>query len=293
MQRLTIIFEGRDRDVREPTDAWQDEYDACKGSGRFRVGLANLDEMLAQPALPADVIEEELLPAILRCHTMDETAYRHLSRALAARGYRLLTSCGRAFWFFFGTGSDLPAEHYEIPSALPGVASFGSEGVAGKRKASSYLVRDLDGPLAWDEGQVVHGKVSVARSLELAARYAEAKGPNCTGHVCFQETIAPARYHGALVGWRIFYFGMKPFYRAALSDLGLYSEDYPEVPPEVVGAFQYVSMSPFYAADLVLSAEGKWRCTRLFDGQMTPLPAGGLAAEFYGALVRAWEDFLR
>lgn len=53
------------------------------------------------------------------------------------------------------------------------------------------------------------------------------------------------------------------------------------------------SLGFFYACDFFLAAGGSWMCDRLFDAQMTQVPGGESAGDFYRVLAQALAEFPR
>lgn len=66
---------------------------------------------------------------------------------------------------------------------------------------------------------------------------------------------------------------------------------FPRLPREAVGVFERASMSPSVRVDLGLAPEHGWKRSRLFDGQMTRLPARAVPKDFYKEPARMVRDY--
>ena len=298
MERVALLLEKSQHQAGYPALGFFADWLCAKDMPEFEVSLIDVDGFLAGAGPLCEHSDTKDMPAIMRCHPMDEESYKRVARELRFCGFRLLGEENRLVYeplsFSICGGEDRVRRYF--PNRHGAGHSFGN-GPCDGMAPTIAMARDADGYAPGDlSSYLAIGWITASESREIAERFARAKGRTFTGEAFFEQIISCSTCgdDDIPVRWRVFYLDGEPFYSGLIdSDARHVPCDAPKPPDEIVNAFRSLGGCFFYACDFFLVAGGSWMCDRLFDAQMTQVPGGENIGDFYRALAQALAEFPR
>lgn len=278
-----------------PDSAFEDEARHAASAG-FDVGLIDLEVFLGGevrlrrvPGGPGEVI--------YRGWILDLDAYRRMSEALAARGWRLVTGpeayqhCYHLPEWYEAIGG---AQHTARSIWIPGL-TFDLDAVAARVReafgSGAVILKDYvkSRKHEWFDACFIPAADDEANVRRVAGNFLRLQDAHVVGGLVFREFIDlrriglhPKSRLPLVNEHRFFVLDDRPFYSAPYWADG----DYPGEAPaaDVLAPILGRVRSRFYAADVAERDGGGWLLVELNDGGSAGIPEGGDAAAFYRSL---------